>query len=44
MGLKIPQNHLLYPEEWVNRLKQLNGGRRNMPPRQQQMVEAQPRT
>ena len=44
MGLKTPQNHLLYPEDWVNRLKQLNGGRRNMPPRQQQMVEAQPRT
>jgi hypothetical protein len=30
MGLKVPGNHLLYPEDWVNRLKQLNGGRRYM--------------
>jgi hypothetical protein len=30
MGLKVPGNHLLYPDEWVNRLKQLNGGRRYM--------------
>lgn len=30
MGLRIPGNHLLYPEEWVNRLKELNGGRRYM--------------
>jgi hypothetical protein len=28
MGLKVPGNHLLYPEDWVNSLKQLNGGRR----------------
>ncbi len=25
MGLKVPGNHLLYPEDWVNRLKELNG-------------------
>jgi len=30
MGLKVPGNHLLYPEDWVNRLKELNGGRRYM--------------
>src|SRR6266478_5939864 len=30
MGLKVPGNHLLYPEDWVNNLKQLNGGRRYM--------------
>jgi hypothetical protein len=30
MGLKVPVNHLLYPEDWVNRLRQLNGGRRYM--------------
>jgi hypothetical protein len=30
MGLKVPGNHLLYPEDWVNSLKQLNGGRRYM--------------
>jgi len=30
MGLRVPGNHLLYPEEWVNRLRQLNGGRRYM--------------
>src|SRR6266487_1142207 len=28
MGLKVPVNHLLYPEDWVNRLRELNGGRR----------------
>ena len=28
MGLKVPGNHLLYPEDWVNRLRELNGGRR----------------
>ncbi|HEY7663704.1 MAG TPA: hypothetical protein VH934_11330 [Xanthobacteraceae bacterium] len=31
MGLRVPGNHLLYPEEWVNELRQLNGGRRYMP-------------
>jgi hypothetical protein len=31
MGLRVPGNHLLYPEDWVNRLRQLNGGRRYMP-------------
>ena len=30
MGLRVPGNHLLYPEEWVNRLRELNGGRRYM--------------
>ena len=34
MGLKTPMSHLLYPEVWVNSLRELNGGRRtaNMPP------------
>jgi len=26
MGLRVPGNHLLYPEDWVNSLRQLNGG------------------
>ena len=26
MGLRVPGNHLLYPEEWVNKLRALNGG------------------
>jgi hypothetical protein len=30
MGLRVPVNHLLYPEDWVNSLKRLNGGRRYM--------------
>jgi hypothetical protein len=30
MGLKVPGNHLLYPEDWVSSLKRLNGGRRYM--------------
>src|SRR6266403_1442653 len=30
MGLRVPGNHLLYPEDWVNNLKQINGGRRYM--------------
>src|SRR6478752_6328235 len=30
MGLRVPGNHLLYPEDWVNRLRELNGGRRYM--------------
>jgi hypothetical protein len=30
MGLQVPGNHLLYPEDWVNRLKQLNRGQRYM--------------
>src|SRR6266566_2931601 len=30
MGLKVPGNHLLYPEDWVNSLKRINGGRRYM--------------
>ena len=31
MGLRIPGNHLLYPEDWVNRLRALNGNRKFMP-------------
>src|SRR5262245_46645907 len=30
MGLKVPGNHLLYPEDWVNQLRKLTGGRRYM--------------
>ncbi len=30
MGLRVPGNHLLYPEDWVNSLKRINGGRRYM--------------
>lgn len=30
MGLKTPGSHLLYPEDWVNELRQLNGARRNL--------------
>src|SRR5262245_4307194 len=30
MGLRVPVNHLLYPEDWVNSLKRLNGGKRYM--------------
>jgi hypothetical protein len=26
MGLRVPGNHLLYPEDWVNQLRVLNGG------------------
>ena len=26
----MPGNHLLYPEDWVNQLRKLNGGRRYM--------------
>ena len=31
MGLRVPFNHLLYPEDWVNQLRSLNGGRKYMP-------------
>jgi hypothetical protein len=31
MGLRVPGNHLLYPEDWVNQLRSLNGGRKYMP-------------
>jgi hypothetical protein len=27
MGLKVPSSNLLYPEDWVNEFKRLNGGR-----------------
>ena len=29
MGLKVPGRHVLYPDQWVNQLRQLNGGREN---------------
>jgi hypothetical protein len=29
MGMRVPGNHLLYPETWVNQLRQINGGREN---------------
>jgi hypothetical protein len=49
MGLQVPNNHLLYPEDWVNNLKRLNRARRDMPaapaePKPSQVVEANPRT
>jgi hypothetical protein len=25
MGLQVPDNHLLYPEKWINQLQALNG-------------------
>ena len=31
MGLRVPLNHLLYPEDWVNQLRSLNGGRKYIP-------------
>jgi hypothetical protein len=30
MGLQVPGNWLLYPEDWVKQLKELNHGRRYM--------------
>jgi hypothetical protein len=29
MGLRVPGIHVLYPDIWVSRLRQLNGGREN---------------
>jgi len=29
MGLRIPGTHLIYPEDWVNKLRALNGGVEN---------------
>jgi hypothetical protein len=40
MGLKVPGNHLLYPEDWVNQLRALNGGRKYMPDGSQPMARA----
>jgi hypothetical protein len=40
MGLKVPVNHLLYPEDWVNQLRALNGGRKYMPGASQPMAQA----
>jgi hypothetical protein len=28
MGLQVPSSHLLYPEDWVNKLRAMNRGRR----------------
>lgn len=28
MGMRVPGSHLLYPDEWVNELRTLNGGRK----------------
>jgi len=30
MGLQTPASHLLYPEDWVNQLRELNGGRKTV--------------
>ena len=40
MGLRTPHNHLLYPEDWVNQLRKLNGGRRYMSSGQEPMAQA----
>ena len=40
MNLRVPGNHLLYPEDWVNQLRALNGGRRYMPGADGQQVQA----
>jgi hypothetical protein len=40
MGLRVPGNHLLYPEDWVNQLRALNGGRKYMPGASQPMAQA----
>ena len=40
MGLRVPGNHLLYPEDWVNQLRALNGGRKYMPDSSQPMARA----
>jgi hypothetical protein len=29
MGLRVPGKHAIYPDTWVNELRQLNGGREN---------------
>ena len=29
MGLRVPNTHLIYPEDWVNKLRALNGGVEN---------------
>ena len=29
MGLKVPNEHVVMPDEWVNKLRRLNGGREN---------------
>jgi hypothetical protein len=28
MGLKVPTSNVMYPEDWVNELRALNGGRK----------------
>jgi hypothetical protein len=42
MGLRIPVNHLLYPEDWVNQLRALNGGRKYMPGGNEPIARAAP--
>ena len=44
MGLRVPVNHLLYPEDWVNQLRQLNGGRKYMPGASSQPMAQGPAT
>jgi len=41
MGLKVPASNLLYPEDWVNELKSLNGGRKmvRLTPDPQQILQ-----
>jgi hypothetical protein len=29
MGMRVPGTHVIYPDKWVNQLRQLNGGREN---------------
>jgi hypothetical protein len=29
MGLRVPGNHVMYPDVWVSKLRELNGGREN---------------
>jgi hypothetical protein len=43
MGLRVPNNHVMYPEDWVNSLRALNGGGRigRMPSMQTQSPATQ---
>ena len=43
MGLRVPNNHVMYPEDWVNSLRALNGGGRigRMPSMQNQAPATQ---
>jgi hypothetical protein len=46
MGLRVPGNHMLYPEDWVNSLRALNGGGRigRMPSVERASAPSPPRT